>query len=162
MVRRLAAAPVSMEDGLSEAYLRLRDSAMHRLGAGTTRRMRSVVSGVFLPSWLSHAYTVREKVNIWRGLAFSRRHLWEDFLRTDLRERVTRLEVPVYFWVGRHDLTAHPDLARAYFDRIEAPMKGFYTFENSAHSPLFEEPERALEILLHDVRRGGTALSDPW
>ena len=32
-------------------------------------------------------------------------------------------------------------------------------FENSAHSPLFEEPERATEILLNDVLRGANALA---
>jgi hypothetical protein len=56
-----------------------------------------------------------------------------------------------YFFVGAHDLTANPELSRTYFDRIEAPVKGSYVFENSAHSPLFEEPERATEILLRDV-----------
>jgi pimeloyl-ACP methyl ester carboxylesterase len=53
--------------------------------------------------------------------------------------------------VGRHDLTANPELSRAYFDAIQAPVKGFYLFENSSHSPLFEEPERATDILLTDV-----------
>jgi hypothetical protein len=39
-------------------------------------------------------------------------------------------------------------------------MKGFYVFENSAHSPLFEEPTRATEILLNDVLQGKNALAD--
>jgi hypothetical protein len=39
-------------------------------------------------------------------------------------------------------------------------VKGFYEFENSAHSPLFEEPKRATEILLQDVLRGTNALAD--
>jgi pimeloyl-ACP methyl ester carboxylesterase len=160
MVRRLEAAPVSMQKGLSDAYMRLRDAAMHGLGAGTTHEMRSVVTGLFLPVWRSRAYTLTEKVNIWRGLAFSRRHLWDRFLRTDLTRQVTRLDLPVYFLVGRHDLTANPALSRDYFDRIEAPLKGFYTFAASAHSPLFEEPQRALDILLEDVAQGRVELAD--
>ena len=32
------------------------------------------------------------------------------------------------------------DLSKAYLEKLQAPVKGFYTFENSAHSPLFEEP----------------------
>lgn len=75
MVRRLEAAPVSMLDGLSPAYLRLRDKAMHGLGCGTTCDMASVITGVFLPVWQCPAYTVAEKVDIWRGLSFSRRCL---------------------------------------------------------------------------------------
>jgi pimeloyl-ACP methyl ester carboxylesterase len=161
MVRRLEAAQVSIEGGLSDAYMRLRDSAMHGLGAGTTRDMRSVVTGVFLPVWRCRAYTVREKINIWRGLAFTRRHLWDQFLRTNLTDEITRVEIPIYFLVGKHDLTANAALSRALFDGLDAPMKGFYTFEFSAHSPLFEESERAIEILLQDVLRGRADLVDP-
>ncbi|WP_209426667.1 alpha/beta fold hydrolase [Pararhodobacter sp. SW119] len=160
MVGRLEAAPVSMELGLSDDYMRLRDPAMHGLGVGTTRDMRSVITGVFLPVWREPAYTVREKVSVWRGLRWSRRHLWDEFLATDLGTRIDRLEIPFYLLIGRHDLTANPELARALFERIEAPLKGFYTFENSAHSPLFEEPERARQILREDVLTGRAKLAD--
>jgi hypothetical protein len=39
-------------------------------------------------------------------------------------------------------------------------MKGFYTFQHSAHSPLFEEPEKVKEILLNDVLAGVNKLAD--
>jgi len=38
-------------------------------------------------------------------------------------------------------------------------VKGFYVFENSAHSPIFEEPELAIRILLEDVLTGRTDLA---
>lgn len=44
--------------------------------------------------------------------------------------------------------------AKPYFDRLKAPVKGFYTFENSAHSPHREEPERVQETLAADVLNG--------
>ena len=160
MVRRLEAAPISMADGLSDDWLRLRDPAMHGLGVGTTRDMRSVIIGVFLPVWFCRAYTLREKIGIWRGLAFSRRYLWDAFLNTDLTSQIDHLDLPVSFFSGHHDLTANHDLSRAFFDRIRAPIKGFYTFENSAHSPLFEEPQRARDILLVDVLHHAIRLSD--
>ena len=160
MVRRLEAAPVSMDDGTSDAWLRLRDRAMHRVGVGTTRRMRSVITGVALPLWRCRTYTLREKLNIWRGLSLSRRFLWDDFLRTDLTTRVGRLNLPVYFLFGAHDYTANHELAREYFERMSAPVKGFYTFRGSAHSPLFEEPSYAREVLSRDVLTGGIELTD--
>jgi pimeloyl-ACP methyl ester carboxylesterase len=160
MVRKLIAAPANMADGLSPAYLRLRDSAMHGLGIGTTREMRSVISGVFIPVWHSKAYTLAEKVNIWRGIGFSRRFLWEAFIKTDLTTRIHTLDLPVYFFTGDYDYTANHTLARAFFDQINAPVKGFYTFTNSAHSPLFEEPQHARDILQQDVLTGKIDLAD--
>jgi hypothetical protein len=60
---------------LPAQYLAVRDAAIHGLGIGTTRAMRSVITGVFVPSWLSRSYTLSEKVNSWRGKAFSARLL---------------------------------------------------------------------------------------
>ena len=161
MVRKLEAAPVSMEAGLSPAWMRLRDAAMHGAGVGHTRDINSVVTGIFLPVWRVRAYTLMDKINVWRGKFWSRPFFWEELLRDDLSTRLTRFELPVYFFVGRYDQTANPDLSRAYFDAIDAPVKGFYVFGNSSHSPLFEEPERATEILLQDVLRAANALADP-
>jgi len=161
MVRKLKSAPVSLMDGTSDAWMRLRDKAMHAIGVGTTRDMKSVISGMFLPVWKCRAYTVREKIAVWRGKAWSRSILWDEVLRTDLAERVGRLEIPVYFFLGRYDYTTSYDLARDYFLKLDASVKGFYTFEQSAHSPLFEEPERAREILRRDVLEKQTILSDP-
>jgi hypothetical protein len=39
-------------------------------------------------------------------------------------------------------------------------VKGFYTFEQSAHSPMFEEPEKMEKILRGDVLAGTDNLAD--
>lgn len=160
MARRLEAASVSMEAGTSPEWMRLRDGAMHRIGVGHTHDMDSVITGIFLPMWRVRAYTVPEKINIWRGKLWSRPFFWDALIRDDLRNRLTEFALPVYFFVGRHDQTANPELSRAYFDAINAPVKSFYMFENSAHSPLFEETERATMILLNDVLAGTNGLGD--
>jgi pimeloyl-ACP methyl ester carboxylesterase len=160
MVQRLEAAPVSMADSLSDAWMRIRDEAMHKLGVGTTRDMPSVITGIFLPVWYSRAYTLSEKFAIWRGKAWSRSILWEEILNTNLSVLVVRLDLPAYFWVGRHDYTTNYHLVRDFFLQLNAPLKGFYTFEDSAHSPLFEEPGRAINILLQDTLRQRTDLAD--
>ncbi len=153
-------APVSLEAGTSPEWMRLRDRAMHGVGVGHTHAMRSVITGIFLPMWRLRAYTVTEKINIWRGKLWSRPFFWDDLLRDDLSARLTQFALPVYFLAGTHDYTTNSGLARAYFDVIEAPMKGFYLFDRSAHSPLFEEPARATDILLNDVLAGRNGLAD--
>jgi pimeloyl-ACP methyl ester carboxylesterase len=160
MVRRLEAAPATMSAPLPPSYMAIRDAAMHRLGVGTTRDMRSVITGVFLASWLCPCYTLAEKLNIWRGKAFSDRLLWDKMLATDLTTVVKSVDIPVYFLHGVDDYTVTRREAQAYFQELQAPAKGFYTFERSAHSPMFEEPERLRQIIEHDVLTGTTALAD--
>jgi pimeloyl-ACP methyl ester carboxylesterase len=161
MARKLAAAPVTLTGGTPAAYLAVRDAAMHRLGIGTTHDMDSVVSGIFLASLRCRAYTLREKVAIWRGRAFSRRfHLWDELVRTDLTEEVPALALPIYFCHGAYDYTVSYALAKAYFGQLQAPLKGFYTFECSAHSPFLEEPGRMQVIVREDILLGATRLAD--
>jgi pimeloyl-ACP methyl ester carboxylesterase len=162
MVQRLERAPVTPEGGTPKEYLALRDKAMHTLGIGTTHEMKSVIIGIFIPSLLVREYTFREKVNLWCGRSFSRKFgLWEKILHTDLTAVVAALQMPTYFFHGRHDYTCSYDLARQYFRKLDAPVKGFYTFENSAHSPVLEEAEKARRILREDVITGSTSLADP-
>jgi pimeloyl-ACP methyl ester carboxylesterase len=161
MVRKLEAAPVTMAGGTPHAYRVLRDPAMHSLGIGTTHDMHSVVTGLFLPSLQSRDYTLGEKFHTWRGKAASGvAMLWDEMLSTDLSRQVTELAIPVYFFSGVYDYTVNYTLAKEYFEEIQAPLKGFYTFEQSAHSPLFEEPERMQKILVEDVLAGKNSLAD--
>ena len=161
MARRLAAAPVSMTGGTPRAYLAVRDRAMHRLGIGTTHDMTSVASGIVWPSLKSPHYTPREKLNLWRGkLSSGVSALWQDMLAADLSERVPELALPAYFFHGSYDYTVNYQLAKAYVDRLEAPLKGFYTFAESAHSPIFEEPRRVQKIMREDVLPGRCGLAD--
>lgn len=161
MVAKLEAIPLVTMDTMPAAYRALRDEAMHSLGIGTTHTMKSVVNGIFLPVMLSPAYTLAEKINIWRGKwSASSTAMWNEILATDLTEVVPSLEIPSYFASGIHDYSVSYKLAKAYYEKIQAPTKGFYTFEQSAHSPLFEEPERFGQILLRDVLAGATTGAD--
>ena len=160
MVRELEAAAPTMTVPLPASYISLRDEAMHGAGIGTTRDMKSVITGIFFPSWQSREYTIREKMNIWRGKIFSARLLRNTMFATDLTQQVTELDLPVYFFHGRYDYTCSYTLAKDYFEKLKAPVKGFYTFEQSAHSPIFEEPEKIEKILQEDVLRGANSFAD--
>jgi len=164
MVKKLESAPPTMTVPLPASYEALRDAYMHGAGIGTARDMNSVVTGIFLPSWQFREYTLGEKINLWRGKFNSRSRefsLWDKMQVTDLTQQVTELEVPVYFLHGKYDYTCAYPLAKEYFGKINAPVKGFYTFENSAHSPMFEEPEKMRQILLEDVLAGTNKFADP-
>jgi pimeloyl-ACP methyl ester carboxylesterase len=161
MAQRLEDGPIGDSAPLPDAYLRVRDVAMHELGVGTTHDMKSVFTGMFLPSLLHREYTLSEKINLWRGKLFSGSRLWNTQLSTDLTKQVTRLDLPVYFLHGVYDYTVSYPLAKSYFERLDALVKGFYTFKQSAHTPFFEEQEKMREIMRADVLTGSTGLADP-
>jgi len=132
-----------------------------QLGVGTTHDMKSVLTDMFLASLLHREYTLGEKINLWRGKLFSGSRLWNTQLSTDLTQKVSRLEVPVYFLQGVFDHTVSYPLAKSRFEQLEAPVKGSCTFKQSAHTPFFEEPDKVREILRGDVLTGANGRADP-
>ncbi len=140
----------------------LRDKSMHELGIGTMHNMKSIFSGVFIPVWTCKAYTIKEKYKIWHSkFAFvNKSKLREQILETDFTALVSKLDIPVYFFSGKNDLTVNYDLSKEYFEKMDAPIKGFYTFYNSAHSPMYEESDKFLEIMIKDVVNQTTLLAD--
>jgi pimeloyl-ACP methyl ester carboxylesterase len=161
MVARLEAAPIPESGGLPPAYLALRDDAMHPLGIGTTRDMRSYKSALLLRSLLFSEYTLDEKLNLWRAKARSGvSALLGDMLKTDLAQTTLDFSLPIYFVQGKYDMTCSYELAKDYLGKLRTPLKGFYTFAESAHSPLFEEPAKLRHILREDVLAGSNRLAD--
>lgn len=135
----------------------LRDEAMHELGIGTAHNMNSVITGVFLPTMKCRAYTLPEKINIWRGKAYVRNNttLINDYLFADVPSMISELKVPCYFMSGIYDYTVSWKLVKDYYQSIKAPVKGFYLFDNSAHSPMFEEPDKFIDIMRNYVLNNG-------
>ncbi len=139
-----------------------RDEAMHRLGVGTMRQMKSVFNDIFLAVWRCRAYTIAEKTVIWKAklLLLPRTKLKSATLTTDFEACYPSLNVAVYFFGGLYDYTVNTGLSRAYMQRLKAPLKGFYTFDNAAHGPLFEDPEHFRMVIEKDVLCGKTTLAD--
>ena len=161
MADRLGKAHVPPQGEIPKAYWAVRDKAMHRLGVGTMHHMRAVWSGLFLPSLFFKEYSFTDKVKLWRAKAKSGvSAILNEILSTDLSQKITRLEVPFYVFHGSMDSTVSYALSKAYFKQVQAPVKGFYTFERSAHSPLFEESQKMVKIIVGDVLRRKNSLSD--
>ena len=146
-------------DYLSSEYGKIRDSLMHKAGIGTTHNMTSVVREIFFESLVNKEYTVTEKINLWRGKIFSgSTSLRAEEHSVDFRKTLVSLDIPVYFFSGVHDYTVNYKMTEDYFKNLKAPIKGFYLFENSAHSPIFEEPEKVADIIQYNVLKGTNTL----
>lgn len=150
MLKKFDKYPIYESEEMCEKYFAssLRDTAMHDLGVGTTHEMNSVITGIFFPSLKCTAYTWQERINIWRGKSVSNSFpVVADTLRFNAFTDIPVLQVPIYFFAGQYDYTCCYSLQKEYYERINAPIKQFYTFENAAHSPIYEEPEKAGELL---------------
>jgi pimeloyl-ACP methyl ester carboxylesterase len=70
----------------------------------------------------------------------------------DLPALGTKFGIPIYFVEGEHDLTAPPELAKAYFESIEAPRKGFYMVPGNGHEPSEAMIDLTRKVLLEQVK----------
>ncbi|HEX2921638.1 MAG TPA: alpha/beta hydrolase [Bacteroidales bacterium] len=71
----------------------------------------------------------------------------------DILNDILRLKIPVYFFEGRHDRVpaCAPELVVEYVKKIEAPKKEIIWFEESAHHPNIDEPEKFQVMLIDKV-----------
>lgn len=100
----------------------------------------------------SPEYSAGDAVKWVKGNGFSIKAMWPEVMKINLGAQVPRLDVPVYFLIGRHDYNTPFELAEKYLSQLEAPKKGLIWFENSAHSPMYEEPEKFCEVLIQKIR----------
>jgi proline iminopeptidase len=61
-------------------------------------------------------------------------------------------EVPMILMLGRHDWQVPSTVAAAWLETINAPSKKLVWFENSAHAPMFDEPEAFAKALVDTVK----------
>jgi pimeloyl-ACP methyl ester carboxylesterase len=110
-----------------------------------------------LPEMLSSVlkapeYSLRDKVHFFLGLRDTFPLVYPQLAGINLEAQVPRLEVPVWFLLGREDYVTPSEIAARYFEKLEAPRKTLLWFEHSGHSPPFEEPEKFNTVLAQQVR----------
>lgn len=92
-----------------------------------------------LRDMLAPEYCILDSVNYLRGVFDTFNHVYPQLYDTDLREKYTKLKIPVYFFVGRHDVNAPIALTQEYYDCLQTPKKELVWFEHSGHSPWINE-----------------------
>jgi pimeloyl-ACP methyl ester carboxylesterase len=94
-------------------------------------------TGLFAPE-----YTLWDALNVKKGADLVDREMNYDVLPKMFEGEILSFDVPVFFFLGRHDYNTPSRLAADYLDRLDAPLKELVWFEDSAHFPFFEEPDR--------------------
>lgn len=95
--------------------------------------------------------TLYDLATLGPGTNFSQHALVNANAKVDWLSQATRFRMPVFIVSGRHDYMTDGRLAHEYFERIEAPQKSFHWFEESAHSPMFEEADAFNRLMVTQV-----------
>jgi pimeloyl-ACP methyl ester carboxylesterase len=102
---------------------------------------------------LSPEYGLYDKLSWARGVLDSGNvmfpQLWAQDV--DFRRDAPRLDVPVYFLIGRHDINALPAVTEEYYALLDAPRKDLIWFERSGHNPWVTEADRFVDVLVNRV-----------
>jgi pimeloyl-ACP methyl ester carboxylesterase len=96
----------------------------------------------------SPEYGLLDKINYARGIINTFNHVYQQLYNIDMRTDYIKLDVPVYFFLGRHDINAPTVLVEEYERILDAPDKGIVWFEHSGHSPWINERDKFVREVL--------------
>lgn len=98
--------------------------------------------------WRSPDYSVADAVRTVRAVRASQAALLPQLATTDLVRAMPALDVPIVIAQGRLDQVAPAQAAQRFYDSLIAPSKELVWFENSAHTPQYDEPTKFRDTLM--------------
>jgi len=96
-------------------------------------------------------YGLYDKVSWFRGVLETLDVVYPQLWEVDFRQQAPKLDVPVFFLIGRHDINAPTVLTEQYYAVLEAPHKEIVWFEHSGHNPWVSESARFVEVMVDTV-----------
>lgn len=105
----------------------------------------------FEEAWLEYVFSDRSSEypaayidQTLAGLGFSRQTIGLEVMTNGYDHAIDFpvSTIPVYFIQGRYDYECPGELAEEYYNSLEAPVKSFTWFENSAHNVYYDEPDK--------------------
>lgn len=93
----------------------------------------------------SPEYDLIDKINFMRGLINTFNHVYPQLYNINLRKDYAKIEIPVYFFIGKRDINAPLSLIEDYYNVLDAPHKEIVWFEHSGHSPWINESDRFIK-----------------
>jgi pimeloyl-ACP methyl ester carboxylesterase len=93
-------------------------------------------------------YGLFDKLTYILGMTDTLGVVYQQLYDLDLRKQAAELNVPVYFFEGRHDINAPTYLVEDYCNVLDAPYKRIIWFEHSGHTPWVDENELFVQTLV--------------
>jgi pimeloyl-ACP methyl ester carboxylesterase len=99
----------------------------------------------------SRAYKLSDIPRTIRGMEFCQNALLRELNTLNLFDTVQKIAVPVHFVQGKKDAVAPIQTAIDYYKHLQAPEKSFTVFEQSAHMPHYEEPDKFSALIKYGI-----------
>jgi pimeloyl-ACP methyl ester carboxylesterase len=98
---------------------------------------------------LSKEWTLADVLRERKGSNFSIETMWPEMRKTDFFREIPKVDIPVYFFIGRSDYNVPFEILERYYEKLQAPKKEIVWFEKSGHMLMGEEREK----FVAEVRR---------
>ncbi len=126
-------------NGVVNAYM---DAHAHGEGTG---------HNLMFDSLAAQEYGLVDKVYWGLSLLNTFPQVYSQLNDVDFRTQATTLNIPVYFIKGRWDINSSNTLLEEYHAILEAPQKELIWFEDSAHTPSWDEPAHFVDVMVNTV-----------
>ncbi len=119
---------------------------MKKYGGHSTKK-GGYFSSTVMPILKSSELNLLDKYGTAKGYKVCLSRMWPTIVNYDFKKDCAPFRMPYYIFQGRLDRNTPASLVQDYFDSIQAPDKDLIWFENSAHGPMGEEPEKFKKLM---------------
>jgi len=124
----------------------LQRNYLTKYGGADYKNRGGIFSSLLKPLFQTKEYKLADKIRYIRGALLCQKMSGE-VVGVEFTDTVKKLDMPVTILQGRYDFNTPSVLAKKWFDALETPAKTWIWFEESAHSPVKEEPDKWREAV---------------
>ncbi len=114
---------------------------------GGERYGKKGIFDLILQIWFSTEYNFFDVIDYTKSGGFAYR-LRNEEKEIDFFTQIKEVSVPCFFISGKYDYNTPKELVKEYSEKLTGPEIRYYEFEQSAHSPIFEEADRFNELII--------------
>ena len=133
----------------TEAELQVERAITSRFDPPIERNLRKTLAPVVL---YAPNYSLRDIYDFSHAAAYVGGAIYPQQLLYDARKLGPKFDLPFFIFEGEADSITPPDLAKAYFDSVQAPVKAFVVLNGVGHSAVLTRADAFLAELLRRVR----------
>ncbi len=103
------------------------------------------------PILASPDYGLLDKISYFAGLIYSGKTIGKEVVTIELDKTHLNFNLPMFYFLGRHDHVTPSTYAADYIEKIRAPIKRIVWFEHGCHAPQWSNKQEFLDKLVTET-----------